>query len=57
MPRFELATALMKKKPIPKENSSLDRMIEAISDKKNAWKKILLELEREMDTRKTEEKK
>ncbi|WP_164905146.1 hypothetical protein [Aequorivita ciconiae] len=47
----------MKKKPIPKENSSLDRMIEAISDKKNAWKKILLELEREMDTRKTEEKK
>lgn len=36
----------MKKKTNPKETTSLDKIMEANTDVKNAWKKIILELEK-----------
>lgn len=43
---FQIDIISMKKKSSPKEKTSLDRIMEANSNNKNAWKKIILELEK-----------
>lgn len=49
---FQINTISMKKKSTPKEKTSLERTIENNTDKKNAWKKIIRELEKVESIRK-----
>lgn len=49
---FQIDTISMKRKSNPKEKSSLDRIMEDNADKKNAWIKIILELEKAENLRK-----